>query len=301
MGDPTIGALHVTTSVSALLLGCLILQIYTYFSNYPSDSAGKKYLVGLVLLLEFSLQVGLQDMSYTVSVTHAKDEYPFSHLPPMWPATLFLTIFTLPLIETFYFWRIYKLLDKKWPSLMGIFVLFVRVGGWSLYNAKAREVGLSALASHTALRWLVVLLLLLGLLSNVVIIVLMTVYLARHRHSPIGRTRKLVDRLILWTISNGLIAMIPHIMCFILFWTMSQTLVWLCLVPISTKVFAICLLSTLNNRSVAPGIHHHRPSSSKEITVERRTVISKLETLEFARPTYTTVATESDIDRTSDH
>ncbi|KAF4579769.1 hypothetical protein EYR36_001588 [Pleurotus pulmonarius] len=90
-------------------------------------------------LLEFSLQVGLQDMSYTVSVTHAKDEHPFSHLPPMWPATLFLTIFTLPLIETFYFWRIYKLLDKKWPSLMGIFVLFVRVGGWSLYNAKARE------------------------------------------------------------------------------------------------------------------------------------------------------------------
>ncbi|KAF4581794.1 hypothetical protein EYR40_002812 [Pleurotus pulmonarius] len=41
---------------------------------------------------------------------------------------------------------------------------------------------------------------------------------------------------------------IPHIVSLAMFVTMKSTLEWMCIVPITTKVFANCLLSTLNNR-----------------------------------------------------
>ncbi|KAL4256313.1 hypothetical protein AB1N83_011858 [Pleurotus pulmonarius] len=37
---------------------------------------------------------------------------------------------------------------------------------------------------------------------------------------------------------------------FILFLTMKESLIWMCIVPVYTKVFANCLLSTLNSRPV---------------------------------------------------
>ncbi|KAL4257768.1 hypothetical protein AB1N83_010574 [Pleurotus pulmonarius] len=61
-------------------------------------------------------------------------------------------------------------------------------------------------------------------------------------------TKKSIDGIILWTISTCMIGLIPHIVSLVIFVTMKSTLVWMCVVPITTKVFANCLLSTLNNR-----------------------------------------------------
>ncbi|KAF4564072.1 hypothetical protein EYR36_003323 [Pleurotus pulmonarius] len=47
-----------------------------------------------------------------------------------------------------------------------------------------------------------------------------------------------------------MISRIPHIVSLVMFVTMKGTLVWMCVVPITTKVFANCLLSTLNNRLI---------------------------------------------------
>ncbi len=48
MYDPiktSLGALHISSGISAFFLGCLVLQAYRYFSDYPRDSRWIKSLV----------------------------------------------------------------------------------------------------------------------------------------------------------------------------------------------------------------------------------------------------------------
>ncbi|KAL4265109.1 hypothetical protein AB1N83_004635 [Pleurotus pulmonarius] len=262
MSDPTLGALQISTGISGFLLGCLVLQTYMYFTNYPRDSVWIKSLIVLIFALEFALHVSLTELSYNISIINAGNIFVLFHLPT-WPISPFISIFAMPITEIFYLWRIYKLLHKMWPSLVGTAISLFRTSCWIYYFARAVRIGLPALAIDTERRWLVILLLSLALFLNVSIVLVMAIYLARHRDASAAKTRKLVDRLILWIISTGMIAMVPHITSLVLFLTMKGTLVWMCLIPISTKVFANCLISTLNARPVHTDVHRPRPTSKK--------------------------------------
>ncbi|KAF4601468.1 hypothetical protein EYR38_006121 [Pleurotus pulmonarius] len=103
-----------------------------------------------------------------------------------------------------------------WPSLVGTAISLFRTSCWIYYFARAVRIGLPALAIDTERRWLVILLLSLALFLNVSIVLVMAIYLARHRDASAAKTRKLVDRLILWIISTGMIAMVPHITSLVL-------------------------------------------------------------------------------------
>ncbi|KAL4259796.1 hypothetical protein AB1N83_006881 [Pleurotus pulmonarius] len=134
----------------------------------------------------------------------------------------------MPICEAFYCWRIYKLTRTIWPSFLGIVLSLFRTCGWIYYLHRSIVIGPIAM---------------------------MTVHLSKHRHTSILKTRELIDRLIVWTVSTSMLAMIPHIAAFTLFVTMKETLVWMCILPVSTKVFANCLLSTLNNRPARAADH----------------------------------------------
>ncbi|KAF4593409.1 hypothetical protein EYR38_009123 [Pleurotus pulmonarius] len=91
-------------------------------------------------------------------------------------------------------------------------------------------------ATDTSLRWLVILLFTFTIALNSCIVLVMTAYLSQHRKTPIMATRKLVERLIMWTVcayllidansteacqltpitATSMIAMIPQMLSFIL-------------------------------------------------------------------------------------
>ncbi|KAF4575414.1 hypothetical protein EYR40_004846 [Pleurotus pulmonarius] len=87
-----------------------------------------------------------------------------------------------------------------WPSLVGTAISLFRTSCWIYYFARAVRIGLPALAIDTERRWLVILLLSLALFLNVSIVLVMAIYLARHRDASaakwdteIGRSIDSVD------------------------------------------------------------------------------------------------------------
>ncbi|KDQ29814.1 hypothetical protein PLEOSDRAFT_1112445 [Pleurotus ostreatus PC15] len=193
MSDPTLGALQISTGISGFLLGCLVLQTYMYFTNYPRDSVWIKSLVVLIFALEFALHVSLTELSYNISIINAGNIFVLFHLPT-WPISPFISIFAMPITEIFYLWRIYRLLNKMWPSLVGTAISLFRTSCWIYYFSRAVRIGLPALAVDTERRWLVILLLSLAFFLNVSIVLVMTIYLARHRHTTAAKCDEEISR-----------------------------------------------------------------------------------------------------------
>ncbi|KDQ27129.1 hypothetical protein PLEOSDRAFT_158962 [Pleurotus ostreatus PC15] len=148
-----------------------------------------------------------------MSIIHAGDPQVFSHISTSQLAPpLFLSVFAIPMNEIFYYWRIYRLLDWKWPSIIATVLSCCRTCGWIYYLSRAARLGLTALITDTSLRWLVILLFSFTIFLNSCIVLVMTAYLSQHRKTPIMATRKLVGRLIMWTVSTSMIAMYDPIL-----------------------------------------------------------------------------------------
>ncbi|KAF4600214.1 hypothetical protein EYR40_007326 [Pleurotus pulmonarius] len=135
MYDPiktSLGALHISSGISAFFLGCLVLQAYRYFSDYPRDSRWIKSLVrllssgseglyspahsrrsfeiALMLLSELALHMTITEVSYIMTIIHAGDPFVFLHISSSQLAPpLFLSVLAIPMNEIFYYWRIYRL------------------------------------------------------------------------------------------------------------------------------------------------------------------------------------------------
>ncbi|KAF4562961.1 hypothetical protein EYR36_003394 [Pleurotus pulmonarius] len=242
MYDPiktSLGALHISSGISAFFLGCLVLQAYRYFSDYPRDSRWIKSLVrllssgseglyspahsrrsfeiALMLLSELALHMTITEVSYIMTIIHAGDPFVFLHISSSQLAPpLFLSVLAIPMNEIFYYWRIYRLVHRKWPCIIATVLSCCRTCGWIYYLSKVTQLGLLALITDTSLRWLVILLFAFTFFLNSAIVLVMTAYLSRHRNTPIMATRKLVQRLMMWTVSTSMIAMIPQMLSFIL-------------------------------------------------------------------------------------
>ncbi|KAL4262401.1 hypothetical protein AB1N83_009439 [Pleurotus pulmonarius] len=220
MDDPiesSLGTLYVVTVISAFLLGCLVLQGYRYFTAHPDDSRWMKYLIAFVVLLELALQMTVMQVSYTMSITHAGDPLVLSHITSsqLEPALL-LSVFAVPVHEILYYWRIYTLLGWKWVCIIATVLSCGRTCGWIYYITRVTTLGLPAVLADTSLRWLVIFLFALTYFLGASIVVILALYLAQFRKTPGIGTRMLVQRLIMWTVSTSLIAMIPQLVSFIL-------------------------------------------------------------------------------------
>ncbi|KDQ28497.1 hypothetical protein PLEOSDRAFT_1084210 [Pleurotus ostreatus PC15] len=120
MYDPiktSLGALHISSGISAFFLGCLVLQAYRYFSDYPRDSKWIKSLIALMLLSELALHMTITEVSYIMTIIHAGDPFVFLHISSSQLAPpLFLSVLAIPMNEIFYYWRIYRLNQEAGPT-----------------------------------------------------------------------------------------------------------------------------------------------------------------------------------------
>lgn len=248
MYDPiktSLGALHISSGISAFFLGCLVLQAYRYFSDYPRDSKWIKSLVRPLLssrdpkacihlspyaallrsrscctslefqdlrqvrltfcrLSELALHMTITEVSYIMTIIHAGDPFVFLHISSSQLAPpLFLSVLAIPMNEVnsrskvttilhltypsqiFYYWRIYRLVRRKWPCIIATVLSCCRTCGWIYYLSRVTQLGLLALITDTSLRWLVILLFAFTFFLNSSIVLVMTVYLSRHRNTPI--------------------------------------------------------------------------------------------------------------------
>ncbi|KAF7332741.1 ANK-REP-REGION domain-containing protein [Mycena kentingensis (nom. inval.)] len=104
--DTSFGALFIGVLFSALFLGLLTVQIYTYFSNFPADSLWLKLLVGFVWLLDAAHLGIVSQSSYHYLVTSwGSPAALFAATTPFDVHMAFVAIPTL-LCQSFFLYRI---------------------------------------------------------------------------------------------------------------------------------------------------------------------------------------------------
>ncbi|KAJ8690334.1 hypothetical protein PTI98_011765 [Pleurotus ostreatus] len=260
------GALHASSSVSGILLGCLVVQSYVYYKKHYDDPLGVKILVVTLVTSEIAQQLCMIDADYTLAISNWGNPTIFFRLPASLWATIVISVLNSPLVESFYFWRIYKISQRMWPSVIGTFLSWLRCAGWLVFASTAAQQGSLTPGFIDDKSWLIITLVAFGLVTNGFLAAVMVYYLIRNRHTPFRRTKLLIDRLIMWTVQTSIITgytlLDPHAMChlftpprlayaatLILFITLRNTLIWFGILACTTKVCANCLLSSLNDRA----------------------------------------------------
>ncbi|KAF4564094.1 hypothetical protein EYR36_003346 [Pleurotus pulmonarius] len=187
-------------AVTGYLLGCSAVQTYVYFKNYPNDQQRIQSLVMLLMLIETAQQICLTHAVFVLSIQNWGNNDALLHIPTSLTATLVLTACDALLVEWFYFWRIYKLISRKWPSIIGTVLSVVRFAGWMFFTSQSTRLGFASQSLVQEWKWLIVTLLVGLFVNNGFISGTILAMFLRSRDGAMSRTKLLLDQLITWTI-----------------------------------------------------------------------------------------------------
>ncbi|KAG9218452.1 hypothetical protein CCMSSC00406_0010031 [Pleurotus cornucopiae] len=231
-------------AITGYLLGCSAVQTYVYFKNYPGDQQRIQSLVMLLMLIETAQQICLTHAVFVLSIQNWGNDNALLHIPKSLTATLVLTACDALLVEWFYFWRIYKLIARRWPSMIGAALSVVRFAGWMFFTSQSTHIGFASQKLVEEWKWLIVTLLVGLFVNNGFISGTILGMFLRSRPGAMSRTKLLLDQLITWTIETCLITELIYVAVIVLFVTLRESFVWLVVLACGIKVSSNCLLSS---------------------------------------------------------
>ncbi|KIJ65930.1 hypothetical protein HYDPIDRAFT_27144 [Hydnomerulius pinastri MD-312] len=250
------------------LMGVLSVQCFIYFSRFPNDRAWMKALVALILLLE-TLITTFALHGFWIGVTHASDLSAIVAAgtggqelqpDPLWSfvALAPLTGLVSTLTHGFFCWRIWAV---RQSIVIPVMIMMVSLLQFAMVTYGGVMYGLVPdLDSSHPMPFYVPVWLCGSLLCDLGITVYMTLSLIQGK-SGFKSTWSLSVKLIKLTIETGLVTTTAALLELILAIAYRVTLYHIALFYIISKLYANCLLATLNSRLV------FRSSSDKQKSV----------------------------------
>ncbi|KAJ7186879.1 hypothetical protein C8R46DRAFT_1206873 [Mycena filopes] len=182
-----VGPMFIGNILNWMLFGTLIMQLWTYYHNFPHDSRPLRGLVYLVFFMDAVQTVLLTHHGwwFTITIWGVPDK--FEELVWSAPTIPFMAGLISGSVQCFYAWRIWVLTNNKW--MHGVSVLIVLVALTQALNAMVAAL----------ITWLA------GSLANdVVITTCMLWILTRAKNqSAWGPTESLLTKLIHRVIQSG--------------------------------------------------------------------------------------------------
>jgi hypothetical protein len=232
--------------VATTLYGVSVLQVYLYFRRYTQDRPALKTMVTILWIF---------DTLTTIFVAHSLFTFVFELLNKnpsvniIWSFTaekLLVTIITF-IAQCFYAHTIWKI-SKNMIITVFISVLAVGTFGLGIYTT-VHLFENPALNSISTRGFLIVSGLVQGLaaLNDIVITVAMSYYLHIKR-SSLPSSEKLIDTLILYAVSRGVLTAVAQIMFLVLNVAMPHHEFWLPFHMAVGKLYVNSVLATLNVR-----------------------------------------------------
>ncbi|KAF7289730.1 hypothetical protein MIND_01346600 [Mycena indigotica] len=260
---PTIGALLLGTLGSFVLWGIATGQVYMYFSRFPRDGIALKWLVSVVWLFELVHAICSGHVTYTYTVTNYGN--PRSLLGKM-PATLAFSVtlgsIITALVQGFFCFRIWTLAPNCFFKLVSIVVW---ISAFAYLIGSFADTALSIQAENipafiAQYNWLLLAPTVLNLFNDNVITMSLVTILLMTRRQGFGRTTVLVDKLIKWTLETGMVTSIFSCLNLAFYQQEPHNFVWVAMQLIKARLFANCLLASLNSREsfriMDEGTHH---------------------------------------------
>ncbi|EIN08527.1 hypothetical protein PUNSTDRAFT_126525 [Punctularia strigosozonata HHB-11173 SS5] len=242
--DLSLGAAEIGVAIGTFLLGITVMQAYQYFRKF-SDPWPIQGTVALLVALDLTHTALLLHAVYHYTITFYGVPTEISKATPSLSTAVCLSGIMAFVVQMFFARRVWAL--TKNPFLAGIaYVLSTARFGFSLAStAEAFSLGNFAVF-EVKFRWGAVATLAVGACADVFIAITLCWTLAKSK-TGIASTDKMLDKIIMFVMSTGLLTSFGAVTELICFLTMNN-LIWLAIFFILAKLFSISLLVSLNAR-----------------------------------------------------
>ncbi|KZV67218.1 hypothetical protein PENSPDRAFT_736646 [Peniophora sp. CONT] len=244
---PSLGALEVGVFVAYFLSGMNAVQAFIYYqSEFHNDSRYIKSLIALVVGIEMLHSGLIGAFVYNTTIDNFGNYLALDRTP--WTMAISIPIGGLAqaIVQLFFAFRVYVVTRKRpWIPLLS--------GTLTLIHFSCSIVGGVESARHSIseftvqYRYLVILGLVGGASADTINTTTLVYALFRAR-GQITQSRKMVERLILWSTETGLLVTAVSFLGLILVFALPKTPAWLVVVLVFAKLYSNTMLATFNGR-----------------------------------------------------
>ncbi|KIK58796.1 hypothetical protein GYMLUDRAFT_45097 [Collybiopsis luxurians FD-317 M1] len=244
--DLTLGPLMVGFTISTFLFGITTTQAYFYYANFPMDKPRMKVLVTLIWTLEFGHAICLTATMYRLFVTLFGNPAVLFKTPAALDVSVILGAILALTCQGFFIYRVWKTSNQSFTALFLAFLSIIRAGTSFSVGVEAFLYDLKTLS--TKFDWLISLIWVSSAVVDVLITICLCRELYRRRKSALNNTVAVLDKIILWTVETGLVTSTTATVLTVCFLVMKSNLIWLGLYFILPRLFANCVIASINSR-----------------------------------------------------
>ncbi|KAF6750564.1 hypothetical protein DFP72DRAFT_511465 [Ephemerocybe angulata] len=247
--DNAWGAAFIGLLLAAVLYGITCLQTYIYFTTYPEDGWEYKTMAGTAFVLDTTSLALISSAIYGYLIT---DMYAplnllfvnraFDIEPSIMGLLAFLTHLYLGN-------RVWKVCNRNlWLGIL-LGTLLLTTLSLAFASTVVSWKHRTWISLKTSIRPLALAGIITSVLLDTTIASVLCLFLVRHVREVEGKkTRRLVRKLLVFAINTGLASSLLSILNLAMFFAFPDTMIFLCLTLIYSKVYANALLANLNSR-----------------------------------------------------
>ncbi|KZV79541.1 hypothetical protein EXIGLDRAFT_753333 [Exidia glandulosa HHB12029] len=260
----TLGAFEVAVTITCFLVGVLMLQTFNYFRDFQDDPTSTKLTVGAVFIGDFLHSALLMHAIHHYTIINFG--HPEKLHDSVWSlnATIVLSGLIALAVQAFFCARVLRVTKSK---ILGgaCFVLVLLRFAFSFMLAINTCISNSISDVETKFKWQLVAALSIGTASDIAIAgcICGTLWSNRTGFKP---TDALVDKIIAFVLSSGLLTSVIAVLEIVTFLTM-ENFVWLAFYCILAKIFSNSLLASLNERTA---LRQSKAFTDRAITASTR-------------------------------
>ncbi|KZT59230.1 hypothetical protein CALCODRAFT_431229 [Calocera cornea HHB12733] len=249
--DDSWGAVLIGVFLAIFLYGLLTLQVYVYHEMFPRDVWWLKLVVLSVWILDTLHTIFISHMIYTNLITNFGDYSAIMHNTWSFNVNVLITTIVAAISQVFFIHRCWRCECSLLCALRCVWEGADAVLGGVVDKSVLNTVlsGIILLfAAFLDYKWAVDT----WLGSAAVTDILVSCALVRSllmKRNEVQRTRNLIERLIRWTVTTGLITSVWALLDLAVFTASETTLVHLFFNIMLAKMYANTLLAALNHRS----------------------------------------------------
>ncbi|KAM5544727.1 hypothetical protein V8D89_001625 [Ganoderma adspersum] len=245
--ENTYGAMLLGTFVSLILYGVLLHQIYSYVRVHSADSRWIKCYVALILLLDTAHTVVIISMCYSKLVTHYFNVYYLATMD--WPLAVVTIVISVNIVacQSFFAYRVYRIGRKS--RMVVWFCMVCQGAGFGLciaFTVKAFQAAMWEALSDKYASWISIALGFTVFIDTALAGVL--VFVLHRSRTGLKSTNSLLDTLIAYALTTGLLTDVINILGFVFALVSSQTLYYAAFNTLVSKVYTNSVMAALNFR-----------------------------------------------------
>ncbi|KAI0788224.1 hypothetical protein C8Q74DRAFT_1256722 [Fomes fomentarius] len=242
------GLVNIGGYISLILFGIFIQQTYKYFRRY-SDASWLRYLVIATIMQEMNVTVIHMHLGYYYFVENFGN--PLVFLREVWSLDIFPICATLLIItcNCFYvarIWLVGPLRYKIW-LVATIIILMMGTMATSVASTIVAFRGIT-ISTFPHFLWTVLAYNVMASTADVILTATL-VYILHNSRTGFRSTDTMINRLIMYTISTGLLTTLLNIISFALVHIYGiSNFVWLGTMMVAERLYAISMMTALNSR-----------------------------------------------------